>query len=465
MDKRFDFDAADLSRRDILKAAAAGGTGLLLGAEMLSADEDKNPAELNLALIGAGTQGRVLLTNCLKMKGLTFKAVCDIWGFSQQYGSRLIDAYQRRAGKDPCKVYTDYREMLAKEEDLDAVLIATPDWMHAEHTIACLEAGLDVYCEKEMSHDLAEARKMVAAQRKSGKLLQIGHQRRSNPRYLHAHDKLLREAKLLGRVTHAYGQWNRGVRPDEKWPKGKEIDPATLKKYGYANMHEFRNWRWYKKYGGGPIVDLGSHQIDVFSWFFGTNPRTVQASGGVNYYDNHEWYDNVMTLYEYETPEGVARAYYQVLTTTSARGYFESFMGIDGTLQMSESPAKCRVYSEGRLAANPHPWDKWKDKGYLLEMKAKETETVSGGDDMHSKILSMYGPSPAPATWMLPVAVEQAYHRPHLQNFFDAVRAGDKKKLNCPAEIGYETAVAVLRVNDAVAAKKTLEFGEGEFEV
>ncbi len=98
--------------------------------------------------------------------------------------------------------------MLAQEKDLDAVIIATPDWLHSPITIACLEAGLHVYCEKEMTNDIEDARKMVLAQRKSGKLLQIGHQRRSNPRYW-AVNNLIHKDKIAGNLTHVFGQWNR----------------------------------------------------------------------------------------------------------------------------------------------------------------------------------------------------------------------------------------------------------------
>ena len=71
--------------------------------------------------------------------------------------------------------------MLANETDLDAVIIATPDFWHAQHTIDCLEAGINVYCEKEMSTTLENAKRMVLTSRETGKLLQIGHQRRSHP--------------------------------------------------------------------------------------------------------------------------------------------------------------------------------------------------------------------------------------------------------------------------------------------
>jgi len=444
----------ELSRRDFLvSTAAAAGAGLVLpkalGAQVSG---PAGPAgEVKIALIGAGTQGReVLLVNCLKIPGVRFRAVCDIWPYHQRYASRLLERYGQ-----PVNVYDDYREMLAKEKGLDAVLVATPEWMHAEQTIACLEAGLHVYCEKEMSNDLAQARAMVQAARKTGRLLQIGHQRRSNPRYLHARDKLIGEARLFGRITHAYGQWNRAVKEDRGWPEKWAMDAATLEKFGYADMHRFRNWRWFKKYGGGPIVDLGSHQIDIFSWFLGANPRSVMAAGGVDYYKTHEWYDNVMAIYEFDTPDGVSRAYYQVLTTTSARGYYETFMGDEGTIQISEQPAKIRVYAEGRIDAD-RKWREWVKKGYLVKAWEKAAAPKPKDD-----VLAVYESEPV-TTWLMPVELDKPFHLPHLENFFNAVRG--KEKLNCPAEVGYETAVAVLKVNEAVAASRTLELAPRDFE-
>ena len=80
----------------------------------------------------------------------------------------------------PNRAYVDYKELLDKEKaNLDAVIVATPDFWHAEHAIACMKAGLQVYCEKEMSNNLADARRMVQTARETGKLLQIGHQRRT----------------------------------------------------------------------------------------------------------------------------------------------------------------------------------------------------------------------------------------------------------------------------------------------
>ncbi len=410
------------------------------------------PAELRIALLGVGAQGSVLLNSMLKIPGLRFQAVCDIWTeYNLKRAGNLLKKYGHEAA-----LYNDYREMLDKEKGLDAVVIATPDFWHADHTIACLQAGLHVYCEKEMSNTLEGARRMVQAARESGKLLQIGHQRRSNPRYIFCRDTLLQELQLIGRPVTAFGQWNRSAAPDLGWPKKYEIPADQLRRYGYDSMAQFCNWRWYKKLGGGPIVDLGSHQIDIFSWFLGANPKSVQASGGTDYYDKstHEWYDTVLATYEYETPAGLVRAHYKTQTTNGSLGYFEQFMGDQGTLVISESAGMGSVYRE---KANAPSWDEWVRKGYLTEPKLIEVKAESESDSLDVR------ETISPDEHRIALQFNDPYHKPHLENFFSAVRG--KGKLNCPAEVGYESAVAVLKVNEAVEARKTLDFSPEEFKI
>jgi predicted dehydrogenase len=344
--------------------------------------------------------------------------------------------------------------MLDKEQELDAVVIATPDFWHAEHATACLEAGLHVYCEKEMSNTLDGAGKMVRAARRTGKLLQIGHQRRSNPRYIHCFEKLIRETGMLGRIVTVGGQWNRSVQPDLGWPKKAEIDASTLRRYGYQSMRQFRNWRWYRGMGGGPIVDLGSHQIDIYNWFLEARPRSVTASGGTDYYDKgtHEWFDTVMAVYEFATRQGTVRAFYQTQTTNSCLGYFENFMGDQGTLVISEAAGRGSVYRESFAPA----WDGWVRKGYLTAPKVVEAPPDADAVlDVRETI--------SPDEHGIPVRFNDPYHKPHLENFFNSIRGFEK--LNCPPETGFETAVTVLKVNEAVEAGRRLVFDPNEFMV
>jgi len=437
-----------------LHSAAAAGAGLALSPMVLGqTDNSKKPDDINVALLGCGAQGQVLMNVCLKIPGIRFKAVCDIWtAWNQRRVSRILKAY-----KHEHNTYVDYEEMLDKEKDIDAVIIATPDFWHADHTVDCLKNGLHVYCEKEMSNTLEGARQMVLAARETGKLLQIGHQRRSNPRYIFCCEKLLKEAKLLGQITAVNGQWNRAVREPLGWPKKTAIDKTTLEKYGYKSMQQYRNWRWYKGLGGGPIVDLGSHQIDIYNWFLGAHPESVMASGRTNYYDKktHEWYDTVMAIYEYEAAQGPVTAFYQTISTNSGNGYFESFMGNQGTLVISEPAYRCSVYREDWMTETK--WDKWVKKGYLKKAEGlDQPESEEAVGDIRP-------PSPKPAKYDMSVKMDKPVHQPHLENFFDAIRG--KAKLNCPAEIGYETAVAVLKVNEAAEAARKLNFKPEEFKV
>jgi predicted dehydrogenase len=446
--------AGRVSRRDFLRTSAAAGLGAALAGPAFGQSVSpaapaaaKAAGELRVAVIGCGAQGRVLIESMLRIPSVRIAALCDIWSYSRQYTGNYIKKYGQAAN-----VYEDYRELLAAEKDLDAAVVATPDWVHAEQTAACLRRGLHVYCEKEMSNSLDEARSMVQAARAAGKLLQIGHQRRSNPRYIHAIDKLIREKSLLGRVTVAFAQWNRAKADLLGWPEKYAIDQATLDKYGYSSMAEFRNWRLYKKYGGGPMVDLGSHQIDLFSWVHGTPPKSVVASGGLDYYKNWEWYDNVMAIYEFETKQGTARAFYQVQTTTQHGGFYETFMGENGSLVLSEIPER------GNWAMRePHApeWDSLAKAGLL------QSETVPIQKSATKNVYVDVRVTAEAGRWPLPVELAKPAHQPHLENFFDAVRKGTP--LNCPAELAYESCVAVLKANEAVKARRIMEFRPEQF--
>jgi len=441
-------NAKVIDRRQFIKTSTAAGASLILAPHVLTGAKSFGVDDINVALLGAGAQGQVLMNACLKIPGIRFKAVCDIWKeYNQKRVYRLLGKYGHKLN-----AYEDYREMLANEKDLDAVIVATPDFWHAEHATACLEAGLNVYCEKEMSNTLEGAKQIVRAAKKSGKLLQVGHQRRSNPRYIHCYEKLIKEAKILGHITTINGQWNRAVQPDLGWPEKYAIPQPRLEQYGFQSMAQFRNWRWYKGFGGGPIVDLGSHQIDIFSWFLDAVPSSVMASGGTDYYDSqtHEWYDTVMAMFEYDTSKGLVRAFYQTITTNSNMGYYENFMGDQGTLQISESAGRAGIYREQSAPL----WDKWVDKSFLNAPAEEKIPNVSGAVlDVRETV--------APPKYELPVTFNDPYHKPHLENFFNSIRGKDT--LNCPAEVGYETAVAVLKVNEAVEKASLVKYDRNEF--
>jgi len=443
-----------LSRRDFVRAAF-GGAGLALAA-CAPAPTATAPAaattaansRIRYALIGLGAQGRVLLDALQKIGTIELVAIVDIWPYTRKYTKNLLS----RSGIT-VNDYESTEEMLAAEKSLDAAIVATPDFVHAPITNLCLRAGLHVYCEKMMSNTVEGARSMVATMRETGKLLQIGHQRRSNPRYRFALNRLLNDAKICGRLTAAQGQWNRAASPDLGWPKKSDMPPELLGKYGFESMHQFRNWRWFKALGGGPLSDLGAHQIDIFPWFLGVHPKTVMASGGVDYYQGRECVDNAMVIYEFPMPDGsTVRAFYQVQTTTSAGGgYFEYFMGDQGSLRMSENPRLCVLYRE---AAAPD-WSPWVGKNYLRAQPAPVAAPSDTAVDVRET---------APLqSYDIPVTFAKAIHQPHLENFFSAMRG--QATLNCPADEAYSSEYIIHKANQALEARQILSFTPEEFEV
>ncbi len=382
----------------------------------------------------------MLLESILKIETVQLVAICDIWEYARTYGER----YLKKLGVE-VRGYENYEDLLAKEKDLQAVGGRHAGFLaRANHQCLSRRRGKHVYCEKMMSNTIEGARSMVQTMRETGNLLQIGHQRRSNPRYLFTLNRLVRQAKICGRLTAAQAQWNRAVTPDFGWPKKAAMPPEQLAKYGYSDMHQFRNWRWYKNLGGGPLSDLGAHQIDIFNWWLGVEADSVVARGGVDYYTNHEWYDNAMVTYEYPLPEGMVRAFYQVQTTTSAGGGpFEYFMGDEGSIKMSENPSITAVYREARAKS-------WDDLVRLNYLRAKGAAGPADQDAVKVDVRE----TAQLAQYEIPVLFNKMIHQPHLENFFNAVRGNGK--LNCPADEAFASEYIIHKANESITEGKII---------
>lgn len=424
------------------------GAGLVLGLPRLARAGDVPPSsQLNVALIGAGNQGRQLIDSLVNIPGVRVQAVADIWKFSQVQATAKL----RKAGQPPA-IYENFEDLLATEKGLDAAIIATPDFCHAPQTEACLRAGLPVYCESMMSHTVEGARSMVRAAQETGKLLQIGHQRRSNPRYIHVMDKLVRESRLAGRVTAAAAQWNKPVPDDLGAPKSQEIPAATLQRYGYADMHQFRNWRWFKALSGGPIQNLGVHQFDIIAWLLDARPQAVIAMGGADYNSRNEHFDNIMAVYEFATRDGITRAAYEVVTTSnSGGGDFETFMGDMGTIVTSENQKLAKIYRESKAP----DWAPLVEKGWLQEIayaKARRTRNEAGDVQESARVAVEFA---------VPIILRKPVFQPHLENFFAAIRG--EAQLSAPGASALASEVAIFKINEAIAAGKRLEFSPADF--
>ncbi|CAA6678555.1 MULTISPECIES: Gfo/Idh/MocA family protein [unclassified Lentimonas] len=445
-----------LSRRDFL-AKSTIGAGLVLAApSILRAKEAGAPTDdIRVGFIGCGKQHEVLFNAMVNIPGIRYVAACDI--MKARVG-RTASAIKSRFDYMPNR-YLDAAEMLEKEE-LDAVFVATPDFWHAPHTIMALEAGCDVYCEKMMSNTLEGARSMVAAMDRTGKLCQIGHQRRSNPRYLYTLNELINKEKICGQIINVNGQWNRALSSSQDIVSKPSIlpDAEILRKYEFnlgadheltldELRHRFLNWRFYTSLSGGPISDLGAHQIDIFNWYLGATPKSVMASGGRSYFKDREHYDNVMCIFDYDTPQGNARAFYQVLTTTSSGGgYYESFMGTEGTIDISEREAYTKIFKES--GADNAKWDNLVRRGLLKKQAAGK---AAGG----ASAIAAYESAP-PDEYALPGGLSKAPHQPHIENFLETIRGN--ATLTCDARHALESEAPIYWVNEAANTQEIIHF-------
>lgn len=448
-----------LSRRRFITQSA--GAGLVMAApNILKAAEKGGSDKIHIALVGFGKQQEVLLAAMKNIPGLHFQALCDISDWNRKKGMGQVRAHQGSAPKG----YSDIDEMLATEKGLDCAVVATPDFWHSPHTVKCLKAGLNVYCEKMMSNTIDGARAMVKAAEASGKLCQIGHQRRSNPRYRYTFEQLINGQKIAGQLTNVQAQWNRSLGASQdiggkKIPKAVQVDQAILNQYGFKDMHQFMNWRLYRDLSGGPISDLGAHQIDIFNWFLEAQPKRLFATAGKSYFKQREHFDNVLCVFDWDTKYGEVRGFYQVLTTTSSGGgFWENFMGTQATIKTAEIAASSAIYRESGAPS----WDDLVAQGYLKKKPAPPKPAATAG------AVASYE-SAAPEEYDLPgglplvttkdgKVIPKPAHQPHLENFFASVRG--QATLNCDARHAFESEAPIFYINQSADDKAPIELTE-----
>jgi predicted dehydrogenase len=435
-----------MQRRKFLSTGMVLGSGLVFAPVL--AEEDTPPCRV--ALIGCGRQGRAIINAGLKIPGLKFTALCDILPSALRSAKLYLEAEDVETTG-----YADYKDMLDKENgNLDAVIIASPDFVHAEQTIAALKTGLHVYCDSPMATGPDDARKMIQTAKESKRLLQIGFERRSDPRYRHVVEKLVCPDScdlLLGKMTHFETQANRRVHPELIWAQRDTLSDELLKKFGYESMREYRNWRQYRRYGGGSCVTYLAQQLDVMEWFFGVRPTRIQAMGGLDYYDFGDSLDNVSAILAYPFPQGIVRGTSRVWTTTSGGGTlpFEHVYGINGSIQTSLSEGSFRLHAEPGFAK----WAEFIRRGDLKK------ENVPKEDEDPNLIAVRETGNVVP--YLLPVSRPVPVVALHLGNFVDAIQG--KASLHCSGEDAFAAHAIAWKIAEAAEKGFPVELTEETF--
>ena len=252
-------------RRAFLIASAAP---MLLSSSAAGANE-----RVSVALIGAGGRGRRVLA-AFRELGSPAPAVCDVYQPNLAKGIEASD--------DGAQGYGDYRRILERD-DIDAVLIATPDHWHVPMMLDAVSAGKDVYCEKPMSHSISEGVRAIRGVRATDRIVQIGMQRRSTPWIVEMQKEVAGGA--IGTITMARAEWNWAISaPLDNSSLEGELDTASFVGSAAKSLEPmmFRKWRYFWAFSGGNMTDQGTHLMDVIQWFSGVGPpRSAVCQGTV----------------------------------------------------------------------------------------------------------------------------------------------------------------------------------------
>lgn len=313
-----------ISRRGFLARAALVSTApYIIPSSVLGENAPSN--RIHVGILGAGGQGRSLINYVYRHKDRArVIAVCDVNAENTAMAKSTVDHVNEA---EDCAVYRDFREMLARD-DLDAVVIATPDHWHALASIAAARAGKHIYGEKPVAYTVAEGRAMVEAVQRYGVIFQHGTQQRSQANFRHA-CALVRNGRLGNihtvRVGSPFGKRGGSIEAAPP-PEGLDYEfwlgPAPYKPYtpGRCDGRSGEGWYHIRDYSGGWVTAWGSHDVDIAQWGMGadhTSPIEYEGwgafpTGGV--YDTAwrwrvecRYADGVRMIYasEDESPHGI----------------------------------------------------------------------------------------------------------------------------------------------------------------
>lgn len=285
--------SSKFSRLDFLRFSALGASTLLVPRVLTAAEAPKKAKKgdvndkINIGFIGLGQQAIHLVNGFLTIPEVRVIAGCDIYDIKRnRFVERVNKYYAEKGIKNKLDMYIKYEDLLARE-DIDAVVIATPDHWHAAIAIAACKAGKDVYLEKPLTFTVYEGQRLIEAVRANNRILQVGSMQRSMSEFIHAAN-VVREGKL-GKISTIYAFAGEGPLPYTldtttppaglDWERWVGPLPAEwLNKYNHT-LNPLLNekgkdecwgaWRWYQGLGGGFTTDWGAHMFDIAQWCLG----------------------------------------------------------------------------------------------------------------------------------------------------------------------------------------------------
>jgi predicted dehydrogenase len=434
----------DTNRREFLKKS-----GVALAATAVSWN-----ATSYASIVGANDRVRVGVIGCGdRMKGalipafqehaekmnFEFVAVSDIWNRRREEGAAFI---QKASGKTIAPARNN--DELYSRKDIDAVLIATADFQHAQHGVEAVNAGRDAYVEKPTAHTMEDARNFRAAVHKTGKIVQVGTQRRSTPSYQKAYEYI--KSGKFGDIVMVEMTWNvnqpgRWRRPDVV-PLLKEEDTdwnryqLNLPRAPF-DARKYLEFRLFWPYSSGIPDQWLVHQIDTVHWFSGyPHPRSVVANGGIYLWkDGRKNWDTMTAVFDYGPEDDLTKGFqvqYSSRFTNSAGGVKELYYSNAGMMDMD----KGRVTADGGLNAK-----------YAGEMKMQpnQLQPFSLSDD-EQKVETSANTGGDPQT------------SANMRNWMECVRS--RKTPNASIEAGYSHSVALCMNIAAIQTGQKVTFND-----
>ncbi|WP_020569909.1 Gfo/Idh/MocA family protein [Neolewinella persica] len=290
------------TRRKFIKTAALTGAGLTVGMPAIGKNIPGANRRLNVAVFGTNGRGNELARTFAKAKDSFVLGIGDVDTRAVAKTQKAIYEITRERPRGN----QDFRRFL-DDRDVDAVVIATPDHWHAPMAIMALEAGKHVYVEKPCSHNPQEGEWLVAKQKQTGKLVQMGNQTRSSVT-LNKIVKEIQEESVIGRAYAGnawYANTRAGIGRREPTYRPEWLDwelwqgPAPRRKYATNIVHY--NWHWDWDYGTGELLNNGTHEIDMCRWALGVRyPNKITSTGGRFHFDDDwEAYDTQDVGFEF----------------------------------------------------------------------------------------------------------------------------------------------------------------------
>jgi predicted dehydrogenase len=436
-------------RREFLKAggAALAAATVAWSAKSYAAIPGAND-RVRVGVIGCGDRMKSslipsFLQNCREMN-FEFVAVSDIWNRRREEGAAFIEKH----GGGKVDAVRNNDELYARK-DVDAVLIATADFQHALHGVEAVEAGRDAYVEKPTAHTMEDARKFLAAVKKTGKIVQIGTQRRSTPSYQKAAEYI--KSGKFGDIVMVEMTWNvnqpgRWRRPDVV-PLLKEED-TDWKRYLMNrpqvpfDARKYLEFRLFWPYSSGIPDQWLVHQIDTVHWFTGLpHPRSVVANGGIYLWnDGRQNWDTMTAVFDYgplDDPSKGFQVQYTSRFTNSAGGVKELYYSNGGMIDMDKQCVSPEGGLTAKSAAEMHMQPNQLPSFSLVEHAEQASTSADTGADPQTSA--------------------------NMRNWMECVRS--RKTPNAPIEAGYSHSIALCMNVAAIQTGQKVTFDDATQEV